>query len=819
MQRNIMIVPSLACPASCSYCFGPHQGNTQMNQGVIESVIRWQGSVQSDDSLNITFHGGEPLVAGLDFYRMALPLLRDGLAPRRVHFSMQSNLWLLTEDTAAIFKEYGLSLGTSLDGPEQITDAQRGAGYFRRTMAGIELAQAHGLDVACICTFTRQSLPQREKILSFFIQEGLNLSIHAALPALTSKLNPFPDTWSLSPSEHGALLSDMLDLYLEQADKIRIGTLDSLCRNVVYGQGSICTFDDCLGKFLAVGPDGAIYPCQRFAGKAEFVLANVNDETSLHAMQTTPLWQLFLHREKHVAEECGDCRFFSACKGGCPYNALAAGNGNFNSLRDPHCESYKKIFTSISHRAAEEIFSPENLSEVVRQPNSERGLLRKGRLLSLMSEKTHPHTTAGRARMVLAAIALATTNSPEVAADGFSRLGLATRPNRTLTKLRALHTHLSTPNRALNNCYLHITFDCPSRCSHCYASAGESQHEFMPVERILETCLQAASAGFRQVVITGGEPLIHPESEVLLDNLSVMRSGIKPSLTVLRTSLAFEMDDNLIARVGRSTDEIVISLDGDRTTHDNRRGAGSYDRVVANLHRLLDSGCTARLTLAAALAFEEASGDPGQALRHLAAELGITNVRFRPVLPIGRAVQDAQRPTPQAIWDYFDLDESTRGNFHLVNTCGIGQNLYIEPDGCVYPCYAWRRPAALLGILDADGGLTALLQSDAFTDLRRHTVDTNQKCRTCALRYLCGGSCRAWNNVKINSEQSLDDAPQNCAHLYRRATKLLLSSLQQLNISLEKWQEAGFGGIAPTDLPHTDLELEEKNGTLWPAEY
>ena len=270
-----------------------------------------------------------------------------------------------------------------------------------------------------------------------------------------------------------------------------------------------------------------------------------------------------------------------------------------------------------------------------------------------MSEKTHPHTTAGRARMVLAAIALATTNSPEVAADGFSRLGLATRPNRTLTKLRALHTHLSTPNRALNNCYLHITFDCPSRCSHCYASAGESQHEFMPVERILETCLQAASAGFRQVVITGGEPLIHPESEVLLDNLSVMRSGIKPSLTVLRTSLAFEMDDNLIARVGRSTDEIVISLDGDRTTHDNRRGAGSYDRSPIYTG-FLTQAAQQDLRWQPLWLFEEASGYPGQALRHLAAELGPTNVRFRPVLPIGRAA-DAQRPTPQAIWDYFDL--------------------------------------------------------------------------------------------------------------------------------------------------------------------
>jgi uncharacterized protein len=799
MHRHIMIVPSLACPASCTYCFGPHHGDTQMNKSTLESVIRWQLSVPADDQLSFIFHGGEPLAVGADFYRMALPLLRDGLAPQNLRFSMQSNLWLLTAELTEIFKEHGLYLGTSLDGPEWITDAQRGAGYFRRTMAGIELAQAHGLDVACICTFTRQSLPQKEEILSFFIREGLNLSIHAALPALTSQLNPSPDTWSLTPAEHGALLSDMLDLYLDHADKIRIGTLDSLCRSVVYGQGSICTFDDCLGKYLAVGPDGAIYPCQRFAGKAEYVLANVNNQTTLHGMETTPLWQLFLNREKHVAEECGDCGYFTACKGGCPYNALAAGNGHFKSLRDPHCESYKKIFSSISQRAAEEVFSPENLFEVIEQPDFKRGLLRKGRLLSLMSEKSHPHTTAGHARMVLAAVALATTNSPKAAADGFSRLGLAARPIRTLTKLRAVHAQLSTPIQALNNCYLHITFACPSHCAHCYASAGESQHVFMPVERILETCRQAAAAGFRQVVITGGEPLIHPERHALLDGLALLHGDLRPAIIVLRTSLAFEMDDGLLAKVGQSTDEIAISLDGDRATHDERRGTGSYDCVVANLQRLLDLGCTAKLTLAAALPLEQASGYPGRDLRRLANELGITNVRFRPVLPIGRAAQGAQLPAPQTIWDYFDLDESSRGTFHLVNTCGIGQNLYIEPDGCVYPCYAWRQPAALLGSLDSQGGLTALLQTDAFNDLRCHTVDTNRKCKTCALRYLCGGACRAWNHSSINDDPSLDDAPKNCDHLYRRAAILWQKSLEQLNLSPAQWQEVGFSTINTLD--------------------
>lgn len=819
MHRRLMIVPSLACPASCSYCFGPHLGNVKMDKNTIEAVIRWQQSEPVDEPLDITFHGGEPLAVGANFYRMALPLLREGLAPRRLRFSMQSNLWLLTDELADLFKTNGLSLGTSLDGPEHITDAQRGPGYFRRTMAGIELAQQHGLDVACICTFTRQSLAKREEILSFFIREGLNVSIHAALPALQSPSGAIPESWSLTPSEHGDLLTDMLDHYLNNADKVRIGTLDALCRGVLNGQGNICTFDDCLGKYLAVGPDGSVYPCQRFAGKPEFVLANVKDLTSLHSMQSTSVWQSFASREQQVAEECGDCAYFKVCKGGCPYNALAAGGGTFAALRDPHCESYKKIFSSISRRAADEAFSPENLADVVEHPDLTRGLFRKGRLLSLMSEKTHPHTVSGRARMVLAAVALAATNSPEAATDGFVRLGLSARPARTLMKLRAMNAQLSKPVQSFNNCYLHITFACPSHCAHCYASAGAPHHDYMPVERVLLACRQAAAAGFRQVVITGGEPLIHPKREALLDSLASMRTELKPVLTVLRTSLSFNMDDDLLTKVGHSTDEIAVSLDGDRITHDQRRGVGSYDRVVTNVRRLLALGCTAKLTLAAALPLEQASGEPGRNLRRLAGELGITNVRFRPLLPIGRAAQSGQLPAPQAIWDYFDLDESTRGTYHLVNTCGIGQNLYIEPDGSVYPCYAWNRPSTLLGNINAEGGLTALLQTDAFRDLRCHTVDTNHKCHTCALRYLCGGACRAWNYPLNDDHSTLDDAPRNCLHLYRRASTLFLDSLQQLRISTDRWRDAGFCGIDSAHASMNDHSLEIENETLWTTEY
>ena len=139
-----MLVPSLACPASCAYCFGPHTGGPPLRQETVAAIVRWQQALGDNETLEITFHGGEPLVPGVKFYRMALPLLREGLAPRRVRFAIQSNLWLLTDELCELFREYGVSLGTSLDGPEPVNDAQRGQGYFQRTLAGIERARLSG---------------------------------------------------------------------------------------------------------------------------------------------------------------------------------------------------------------------------------------------------------------------------------------------------------------------------------------------------------------------------------------------------------------------------------------------------------------------------------------------------------------------------------------------------------------------------------------------------------------------------------------------------------------------------------------------------
>jgi uncharacterized protein len=766
-----------------------------MTRETLEAVVRWQNAFGGSDTLEITFHGGEPLVSGIQFYTMALPLLRQGLAPRRVRFAMQSNLWLLTGELCDLFREYSVSLGTSLDGPEPINDAQRGKGYFQRTMAGIELARKHGLDAGCICTFTAQSAPHAQEIFDFFVREGLNFSIHSSVPSMRSAKD---GGWSVSPEAHGQLLVDTLGRYLPNLDKVRIATLDAMCRSVSSKHGSICTFTDCLGGHMAVAPDGSVYPCQRFAGIQQYRLGIVHDGAGL-TLSESPVWAQLQTWQEHVGNECKDCSHQEYCRGGCPYNALTANDGEFNGAgRDPHCPSYRRFFDHVVDRALEEVFSQENIEAVVDHPDPQGGLLRHGKLLTLMRDGPHPQETAQQARRLLAATALAATPSVAEAAAKFEQLGLTANVARTEQAMQALSDSLTSTSPRLNNLYLHVTFACPLGCSHCYAEAGPSRREVLPVDNLARLCDEAAGQGFIKTVITGGEPLVHPRREELLDALAHLRERVKPMLTTLRTSLTLPMDETLLDRVANSTDQLVVSVDGDRETHDTRRGAGSYDRMVKNLLSLAQRGGAAQISLAAVLPLQQVNGAPGEAVRALAREAGIRRVQFRPLLPLGRAAEADFEIVPDALWAHLAPRDMAALGMNPTATCGMGQNLYVEPEGGTFPCYAWHGAQWSLGNV-IQNGLAGVLASATFQDLHRHTVNSNHQCRRCTLRYLCGGACRAWNRQPSTAQIDLDAPPVDCSRLFSRAQLLLTCAMVHLGVSPAQWQAAGL--TVPTSPP------------------
>lgn len=360
MAFHVMIIPTLGCPSKCNYCWSSEKGSPVMDIETVHEIVNWLKDFR-EDPVTFTFHGGEPLLAGYNFYKKTLPLLSKGLTGLKPAFALQTNLWNMTDELAELFAEYNIPIGSSIDGPQELNDFQRGEKYYERTMKGYKTAKAHGLKVSFISTFTSYSIDYKEDIFNFFLENGFTLKLHPALPSLRSEN---PTKWTLDPQKYGELLIYLLDKYLENMDEIEIMNIDHLCKCVLTRRGTVCTFVDCMGDTFAVGPDGSIYPCYRFVGMPEYVMGNVKDHPTLKELQKSEPAKLLAEFKNYVDENCKKCSYVRFCRGGCPYNALKinekTGKAEISGV-DPYCDAYKIIFKEITDRVNREYLASSGM--------------------------------------------------------------------------------------------------------------------------------------------------------------------------------------------------------------------------------------------------------------------------------------------------------------------------------------------------------------------------------------------------------------------------------------------------------------------------
>jgi uncharacterized protein len=347
---HVMVIPTLGCPSKCAYCWSSEVGSPIMSIETVKDIVAWLKDFRSDP-VTFTFHGGEPLLAGADFYRQALPLLTGELLHLEPNFALQTNLWKLNPELATVLAEYNIPIGSSLDGPQELNDLQRSEGYYEKTMKGYELAKEHGLQVQFICTFTSYSVQFKEEIFNYFLENGLTLKLHPALPSLKSDE---PDKWALPPEKYGELLVYLMDRYLENMSRIEVRNINDYCRCVFTGRGTVCTFVDCMENTFAVGPDGSIYPCYRFVGMPEYVMGHVRDRPSQKDLAESVAGARMRRFKEYVDVACKGCRHIRYCRGGCPYNAIVPTDGEIKGV-DPHCLAYKRIFDEIAERFNQEM--------------------------------------------------------------------------------------------------------------------------------------------------------------------------------------------------------------------------------------------------------------------------------------------------------------------------------------------------------------------------------------------------------------------------------------------------------------------------------
>jgi len=520
--------------------------------------------------------------------------------------------------------------------------------------------------------------------------------------------------------------------------------------------------------FLAIGPTGDIAACQRFSGMDEFKLGNIFDNPTLKDIYSSENGLKHLEREKKVAEQCADCDFYDICKGGCYYNALVA-----NDSIDPYCEAYKEIFSFVQDKVIEEMNNEENIAAIVENPigEGEHPLFRKGKYISL-ADKVSPFFVADNARNIIALHELSKTKNPKLAASNLYNNKICGEPAITEQILINMQDSIAKLNNNINNCYIHLTYNCNLNCSHCYASASyEHTEDEISIANYEKLVKEAIDIGFRQIIITGGEPLTHTNKRQLYE-ISQKYKG-KGTNLVLRTNLTAELSKDDFLQIANSFDQVVISVDGSKETHNNRRGDGSYEKTVENLQKYNSYSKKvknrAELSLACVMSSKDINGELGDNVRYLGNKLGIKRVRFRPLLPLGRASAMDEPVISEGLMEHISTEEMMKTKISPLVSCGIGQNIFINPDGSSYPCYAWCGEHTFIAN-DFEKGLKETIETKEFTRLSECTVDTIEKCRDCEYRYLCGGACRAWGN---QDTLDLNAQPVECEHLKNRAKKLI----------------------------------------------
>jgi uncharacterized protein len=666
--------------------------------GFIERVAPPKGDII------VSFRGGDPLLADRLYFEQTLRLLREKLG-RRLRPHLRSSLLALDDRMIALIREYEIAVSTDIETDEEICDAQRGEGYFAKTHAAVRRLEDEGVEVEEISTLTPRFAGAAYRIFGSFGDAPVT-----ARPYRIEGTVPMPDLPALGPalsaSEMTAVLTDTLMKYGSDIARRRVFNLDEMARGLLTRRGVACTFSDCLGHVAAVAPDGRIYPCDHLIGNGEFSLGSVFDEPDAERITSGAAYKKLLGVQEAAHGSCGGCKHTDYCRGGCPANAVAAG-----AARDPYCDAYHTTFDIMSLCM-----------------QWERKALDTGRI----TEKDAP----------MLAMAGAVPHPNDLLKDEIG-MRLALRhgaPDRG--GYPASRKDRAFPENRRRNVYLHITLHDLSE----YDTADESTLE-MTAGDAAETAAEAAAARFRNIIVTGGEPLLYGELDILLDKLA--RLDLTGTGLALHTSLGTDIPEEQLKKICAVFDAVVVNVEDDWTSPE-ALGIGRYEHMARHLAHIRELGYMDKVSLCAAFTERRKNGAEGDALREYGRTLGIREIRFIAPLPA------RLKGTPASSVALCAEERDTGGRFQPRFACGLGRCLSVESDGSVYPCCACRSPGYYLG--SVKNGLPSILNSDAFREYRFHDVDSNKKCRNCGVRYLCGGMCRAW----VPEDADIDSGDFDC---------------------------------------------------------
>ena len=391
----VMLKPAGAhCNLACKYCYYleknklyPTAQRHLMSDEMLEQFTREYIEAQTMSQVLFTWHGGEPLLRSIDFYRKALSLQQKYAGGRRIDNVIQTNGTLLTDEWCEFFAQNHWLVGISIDGPQPDHDHYRltaaGKTSWKKVMQGIKLLKKHGVEWNAMAVVNAYNANHPLEFYCFFKENGCQflqftpiverLTRHEdgrTLASLADKDEISLSEASVAPEQWGYFLCAIFDEWVRKdVGKIFVEIFDCTLANWMGISPGICAYSKECGHAGVMEHNGDVYSCDHFVFP-EYKLGNIRDHSLIDMLYGEQQQEFSRLKHSSLPRQCKECDMEFACHGECPKNRFMKdkyGDSGLNYLCPGYYHYYQHVAPYMDYMKQELMAQrpPSNIMKVV----------------------------------------------------------------------------------------------------------------------------------------------------------------------------------------------------------------------------------------------------------------------------------------------------------------------------------------------------------------------------------------------------------------------------------------------------------------------
>jgi uncharacterized protein len=344
-----------ACNLNCSYCyylgkkeFFGRNDRFLMSNEILERYIRQHIDASKDGMITFSWHGGEPLLAGIDFFRKAIAIQTILKPPgKEITNGIQTNGTLLDDDWCSFLSSNGFTVGISIDGPGILHDANRrtknGHGTFTEVMRGFNLLQMHGLNPEILCVVNAVNVGYPLEVYNLFRKLGAEYIAFLPLVEKEEGSQSGVSNNSVPALKFGQFLCTIFDEWVEKdIGRIKVQVFEEAARSAFGQEQTLCIFKTECGGVPVIEHNGDFFSCDHYVDELHKT-GNIMEDSLVNLLNSEKQKAFGTAKSSTLPDYCRRCEVKPMCNGECPKNRISVtpdGEPGLNYL----CEGYKYFF-------------------------------------------------------------------------------------------------------------------------------------------------------------------------------------------------------------------------------------------------------------------------------------------------------------------------------------------------------------------------------------------------------------------------------------------------------------------------------------------